>query len=467
MISPRLSLLLLAAFALTANAGAQPSPPIAYVLRYSTAGNSLVHVSIALPEEPSSPQTLVMPRAVPMGYGERPYDKFVGNVAAFSANGVALPVTREGDAPRWRVGRAVRIEYDVDLARMERQILSAADASKVRPGYAGILGYSVFAFLEGKEDRPIRLVVEAPPGWPVLSTLAPAGGDLRAPNYYALADSQVAMGPKLRVLPIPLSGEVKFPFYLALYAEGPVDEEQIARLAGEAMEKITAYFGSVPFPHYTVHLELLAPISPEHQYFFSMEHLDSASFYLGKQEGALPEGRTRYNFAHHFAHAWIPKRCYGDGYFPFSWELAPLIDTVWFSEGFAQYAAIAALAASEEERQQMLERRFRSTLRDAPAFLRRMNLRDLSLVASSRYGADFRTGSNSFSRGGLMAAEMDDRIRQRTAGKKSLRDALRYLVEWSRKNERAFKIEELPVRFREATGVDTQDILERWLKPLD
>jgi len=62
---------------------------------------------------------------------------------------------------------------------------------------------------------------------------------------------------------------------------------------------------------------------------------------------------------------------------------------------------------------------------------------------------------------------MDDRIRERTAGKKSLRDALRYLVEWSRKNQRAFKIEELPVRFGEATGVDTQDILERWLKPLD
>jgi predicted metalloprotease with PDZ domain len=459
--------LLGAALVLIAGAPAHAQAPIEYRLRYAEAGGALVHVSIALPAPADSPRTLVMPRAVPMGYGQQPYDRFVSNVAAFSAKGEALPVTREDDAPRWRVGRAARVEYDVDLARMEREIKSAADASKVRPAYAGILGYSVFAFLEGEEERPIRLVVEPPTDWPVLSTLAPEGGELRASNFYALADSQIAMGPKLRVQRIPYAGQAQAPLYLMLYAEGPADAEQIARLAGEAMEKIIAYFGSAPFPHYTVHMELLAPISPEYQHSFSMEHLDSASFYLGKEEGPLAEGRTRYNFAHHFAHAWIPKRCYGEGYFPFSWELAPLIDTIWFSEGFAQYVAIAALAMSEEERQEMLERRFRSTLREAPAFLRRMPLRDLSLIASSRYGADFRTGSNSFSRGGLMAAEMDDRIRERTGGDKSLRDALRYLVEWSRKNQRAFRIEELPVRFREATGVETQDILERWLKPLN
>jgi predicted metalloprotease with PDZ domain len=62
---------------------------------------------------------------------------------------------------------------------------------------------------------------------------------------------------------------------------------------------------------------------------------------------------------------------------------------------------------------------------------------------------------------------MDDRIRSETRGAKSLRDALRGLVVWSAQNHRAFRIEELPARFREATGVDTRDIMERWLAPLD
>ena len=64
-----------------------------------------------------------------------------------------------------------------------------------------------------------------------------------------------------------------------------------------------------------------------------------------------------------------------------------------------------------------------------------------------------------------MAAEMDDRIRLQTRGEKSLRDALRHLMEWSRGNRRAFRLEELPVIFREATGVETASILDRWMRP--
>jgi len=46
-------------------------------------------------------------------------------------------------------------------------------------------------------------------------------------------------------------------------------------------------------------------------------------------------------------------------------------------------------------------------------------------------------------------------------------DALRRLVAWSAENHRAFRIEELPVRFREATSVETKDIMNKWLAPLE
>jgi predicted metalloprotease with PDZ domain len=59
-----------------------------------------------------------------------------------------------------------------------------------------------------------------------------------------------------------------------------------------------------------------------------------------------------------------------------------------------------------------------------------------------------------------MAAEMDDRIRSSSGGAKSLRDALRHLL----RTPQPFRIEELPARFREGTGVDVGDVLERWLK---
>jgi predicted metalloprotease with PDZ domain len=445
--------------------------PVVYRLSYAAPGGTSVHVRIELPSNVAGTRALRIPRAVPMGYTEEPYDRFVSNVRAFDSSGKVLEVSR-ADGPRWRVGSAARVEYDVDLARMEQAIHTATDSSRVRPNYASVLGYSVFGFFDGAEELPIELQVEAPQGWPVFSTLAPSGGPIRAENFYALADSQILLGPGIRLVPVHYSREAQAPLTLALYSEVPVDPKRLERLSGEAMAAVLDYFvdtATPPFAHFSVLLEFLTPLTKDHSYGFGMEHLESFHSALASSDAdpaAFPDDRLRYHIAHHMAHAWIPKRCYGEGYYPFNWDRAPKIDTIWFSEGFAQYAAIAALATSEERRQQMLDRRFRSVLREAPPELRRLPLRELSLLASTQYASDFRIGQLTFSRGGLMAAEMDDRIRAETHGQKSLRDALRHLVAWSAENRRAFRIDELPVRFREATGVETRDILDRWLAPL-
>jgi predicted metalloprotease with PDZ domain len=461
---------------------AQMQSAMVYRVAYSTPGAPTIHVAIEAASLSPGAQVLVIPRAIPMGYGEQPYDRFITSVVALSTTGAPLGVERE-EGPRWRLGAPgatlARVEYDVDIRRMEQEIYSASDASKVRGGYLSVLGYSAFGYIEGHEERPIRLFVEVPADWPVLTTLAPRAPPSRgraegeAAGFYALADSQLVSGPDLTVRRL----ESKVPLFLALYAEGEADAEILGRLAEEAMAALIEYFGEAPFPHYTVQQELLRPLSERHAYGFSMEHLDSATFYLSDDRGikrASPEealSRTRYNFAHHFAHAWVPKRAFGVGYFPFTWELAPVLDTIWFSEGFAQYAAIEALADrlpegdAGEYRDAMIEARFGANLKSAPLFIQTMPTVLLSRVASTRYSEDFRTGRNVFSRGGLMAAEMDSLIRTRSGGAKRLRDALRGLMEWSRAQRRAFAIDELPSIFADATGVDTGEVMMRWLGP--
>ncbi|HEY7698792.1 MAG TPA: hypothetical protein VIE88_10280, partial [Vicinamibacteria bacterium] len=420
-----------------------------YSVTYRENRPGILSVRIDLPTSSPGLRTFIFPRAIPMGYGEQPFDRFVSSVKASSGDGSALAVER-GEGPRWLLGRASstvsRIDYEVDVAGMEREVEAASDTSKARADYLSLLGYSVFGYVEGLEESPVRLVLDLPESWPLLTTLAPRlplpkGRDsAQAGNFYALADSQVVAGPKLEVRAL----ETQPPAFLALYAEGETDVELLRSLAGEALGKTLSYFGAAPFPHYTVLQELLEPLSERHRYGFSMEHLESATFYLAKDTGltaaSSPSDRARvlYNFAHHFAHAWIPKRSYGKGYYPFTWELAPVLDTIWFSEGFAQYAAIEAIADGlpEQEarsyRENLLERRFRQSVATAPAFLLRMPLVELSRVASTRYSEDFRTGRLVFSRGGLMAAEIDERIRQESRGAHRLKDALRHLVSWSR-----------------------------------
>jgi predicted metalloprotease with PDZ domain len=457
----------------------QTPESVAYRLAFEKPGDSIVTISLTLPAPAPAPATLVIPRAVPMGYSQQSYERYVIDVSARGANGGALAVERQ-EGSRWQIGKSgasVRhISYRVDLARMERELLSATDSSRARPGYVGILGYTVFGYLDGLENRPVRLEVEAPADWPVFSTLAPAAPPLRgrvsglAADYYALADSQVSMGPALTVLRL----QSRVPLYLSGYSEGSADLAFTGTLVAQAMDALVAYFGSAPFPHYSAVVELLKPVSPEHGYGFSMEHLSSSHYCLAADAGVTPASpdaqrrRALTNFTHHIAHAWIPKRAYGEGYYPFSWELAPVIDTIWLSEGFARYIAMDALAATMPASEAAAYRKsttdlMRNTIAAIPPFIRDMPLVDLSRIASTRYSEDFRTGRTLFARGALLAADLDAHIQKASGGQKRFRDAVVFLMRWSDQHRRGFRTEELPEIFEEATGVRTHDVWQRWL----
>ena len=456
-----------------------PRDSVFYRLTLDKPGDSTISVAMTLPEAVPGPVTLIIPRAVPMGYAQQLYDRYVSDVSARGTDDVPVGVERK-EGSRWQVGiagtRVRQINYRVDLARMERELLSATDSSRARSGYAGILGYSVFGYLEGWEGRATRLEVEAPPDWAVFTTLAPAVPPARgrtaanAPDFYSLADSQVTMGPGLTVTRL----ESRVPLYLSAYAEGEADVPFTGSLVARAMNALVAYFGSAPFAHYSAVVELLKPVSPEHGYGFSMEHLSSSHYCLEANAAVTPASpeaqrrRTLYNFAHHLAHAWIPKRAYGEGYFPFPWELAPIIDSIWLSEGFARFLAMEALADQMPETEAIAYRRAmtdsqRATLADIPLFIRDMPLVDLSRIASTRYSEDFRTGKTLFARGALLAAELDEHIRQASGGRKRFRDAAIYLMKWSDEHKRGFRVDELPEIFEQATGVRTHDIWERRL----
>jgi predicted metalloprotease with PDZ domain len=471
-----------AVFCLFVSGLAHGESGIDYALRYARSSHT-VTVSLTLPDSPAGPAALVMPRTYPGGYQQLPYDAYVARVVAYAPDGTSLPISKDADGPRWtlgRVGETIRvIEYVVDVARMEADTRSAVSSSKVRKGYVGLLGYSVFAYVEGLQDRPVRLRVNGPKGWPVLATLNPTippsitDTVVSAANYDELADSQVMMGPDLKVA--TLAGAI--PLVMAVYAEGHIDEILESQLAREALDRVQQYFGDTPIPHYTMQLEFLRP-RPGHQYLFSQEHMKSGSFSfaidapLTARSSAHERDRVLFNFAHHMAHCWVPVRVYGAGYRPLIWEMTPVIDTIWFNEGFGRYAALAALAEgmaaqdAKNYREAYLKSRM-EILEDAPLFIRRMSLEVLSHEASFLYSEDFRTGANIAARGLMMAAEMDERIREKTRGQKSLRDAFRWLLAWSAEHRTAFITDHFPAYIESATGVAVTDIFERWQQPLD
>jgi hypothetical protein len=65
---------------------------------------------------------------------------------------------KDADGPRWAIGhegeRIARIEYRVNVSRMEDRIRDSVESSKIRKDYVGLLGYSVFGYIDGCSEPP-------------------------------------------------------------------------------------------------------------------------------------------------------------------------------------------------------------------------------------------------------------------------------------------------------------------------
>jgi len=101
----------------------------------------------------------------------------------------------------------------------------------------------------------------------------------------------------------------------------------------------------------------------------------------------------------------------------------------------------------------------------APKFIKEMSLKDLSRLGSTQYGEDFRIGMNLFSRGALMAHDLDMEIQEKTDGARSFRDVMLGLLHWTQAHQRAFAYDEIEPIMSESAGVDLSATWRRWQEP--
>ncbi|HUU35697.1 MAG TPA: hypothetical protein VMW48_16640, partial [Vicinamibacterales bacterium] len=74
---------LLTAAALVQSGAAQgPAEAVTYRFHYAAAGDASAAITLEWATPLPESRALVMPRAIPMGYGEQRYDAFVSDVAA-------------------------------------------------------------------------------------------------------------------------------------------------------------------------------------------------------------------------------------------------------------------------------------------------------------------------------------------------------------------------------------------------
>jgi predicted metalloprotease with PDZ domain len=108
-----------------------------------------------------------------------------------------------------------------------------------------------------------------------------------------------------------------------------------------------------------------------------------------------------------------------------------------------------------------------SVLPATPSVINGMTLSYLSMIASSSYAYDFRTGQSLYARGALMAYYCDQYIINTTAGKRSLRDGIYELMQTCQAlpPNQPFDINQLAAIIMNGTKVDCSDIINQWLGP--
>ncbi len=439
---------------------------ISYLL-HKQADLNKVTIQITFDALSASDANLVIPRSAPGTYILTDYIAFVDDVVGYTTSGKQLP-GMIGDGSFFTFGesneRLNKVSYTVDIEKMEIDLLDASTSSKARKDYLGMFGYSVFGFIEGLETEAVNLTINTDPSWPIFSTLKPdnhrkSGTDTyEAENYAELVDAQYLLGNGVQVIQVE---EAPIPLFVAAYAATADYLEGIGNTGLSSLQKLADYFGYVPMPHYTLVYEFLEPISPRHDYGFNMEHLNSMTAHRDISQEYTPN-RDLGTIIHHMGHSWVPLRSYGEGYRPFTWQVAPLMETIWLNEGFMWYVTFQQIL-SDEARLTW----WKSNMDTAPDFIKTKNLKELSLLGSTQYASDFRIGKNLFSRGALMAYELDEYIQEQTSGKQSFKEAILGLLTWSKDNQRAFKYNEIEPIMSKATGVDLSPIWNKWQKAPD
>jgi predicted metalloprotease with PDZ domain len=450
-----------------------PAAQVHYQLTYNDSATAVVKISIEPPNPVTAPQ-FIMPRSIPGGYSIYIYDKCIDDLSAISTNGEKLSMIKDGGgAPRWyftdTTKKISRIEYEVNLDKMERMILPG-DASIIRPGFAGLLDYSLFGWIDGTEKQPVHCSIKTFDSWPIFTTIQPSATPtegnftFNTDNYYTLADGQIFMGPQFRVKKY----KALVPLFVVSYCQA-ADEylDDYAEQEIISMGILKDYFGEIPFPYYSLMLRAAIPLEPVNAPALAMEHLQSSTFF-GDTSGIRTKPmskeqitRTMPTYLHHMGHAFLPLRCYGDAYKPHVEEIPPIINNIWFNEGFMWFLPYDTLKLDR------MKIRFHENVYKTSPAIKKLTLPQLSQIASTMYGVDFRLGMAVYSRGAMMAIEMNEFIKEKTGGKRSMKDVFRYFYNWSKENKRPFTMQEFPLLINKAAGVDVSSIYKKWQEAIE
>ncbi|HWT00654.1 MAG TPA: PDZ domain-containing protein [Pyrinomonadaceae bacterium] len=338
------------------------------------------------------------------------------------------------DDQTWRVplqgGRAVTFKYKVfgdDLS---------GTFSQLDERHANFNGGSVFMYVVGHKQDPLRLTIDPPPGWRAVNASSTSADqrEWRFGNYDLLIDEPTEIAPDWTVDEFKADGKT---YRVVVHSYG-VEGGKRAQLARD-LEKIVraqvAMWGAPEFDSYT----FMIHFANDGRSVDGMEHLNSTNMIVS---GTLADKDT-YDLtlelaSHEFFHVWNAKRLRPAELGP--WDFTRPVSTrgLWVAEGVTEYYGELMLRRAGLWTDAQLLRRLGEVIQgvENSQGSRLMSAEDSSLLAPFLDGDPeaqrtnlANTSVSYYYKGEVLALALDLLIRKQTGGRASLDDVLRRLYE--------------------------------------
>jgi predicted metalloprotease with PDZ domain len=445
----------------------QPLAPldIHYTVSMPRPDTHLLHVELRLrwPQQ-SSPRTLdlVMPVWTPGSYLVREYERHVQDFAAREGggdDGRALG-WEKADKNTWRVStggaREARITYAVyanDLTVRTNEL----NDRRTFWNNAALLMHPA-----GHLASPSTLRVVPHGNWKIATGLPAVAGErgtFRAEDFDVLYDSPFLVSDH-RVISFEVGGR---PHRIVIDGEGNYDASRVERDVRRIVEASVALMGGeVPYRDYTF-LLLLANRSGG-----GLEHSNSTAI-IANRFGFRPDAAYQgllETIAHEFFHVWNVKRIRPDALGPFDYTSENYTRSLWVAEGVTSYfeglIMRRAGLVSDKDFLATAARSFEA-LQNTPGRLK-MSVEEASFDAWVRhYRPDENTPNvavSYYDKGGILGLLLDLEIRRRSAGARTLADAMRHLYEEFYKKGRNYT----PADFQRAAELQAGSSLEEFFR---
>ena len=426
-------MLLLLALTLMLGAPFQNSPSygISYKLAMSHPASHLFEVTmdVSIPaNETAAFIDFQMPLWQPGRYAVADYAK---NVQEFSARSQDRSLQWEKvDNQTWRVQRQDRRTITATYKVFGNDL--SGTYAQLDVGHANYNGGEIFMYVAGHKPNAVALHIDPPPNWRVINgrTERPDQHDWNYPNYELMIDNPTEIGPDWTVDTFSVDGKT---YNVMVHSRG--DEGGRRPAFVRDVEKIvraeTKMWGPPEFESYT----FLFHFAADDRSGDGMEHLTSTQII---QSGILADRGTYYaalgTAAHEFFHVWNVKRLRPIELGPWDWTRPVATRGLFIAEGFTQYygdemyhrAGFEDSAGFLRDLAQTI-----ATIENSPAS-KLMSAEASSMAAPFIDRASFRDRTNLqntsfsyYSKGELIALNLDLLIRAWTKGQRSLDDVMR------------------------------------------